>query len=137
MIKLQQLNTFLEISRAGSIRKAAEVMGLSQPALSRSLTLLEQELGVRLLERSVHGVAVTEAGRTLLSKARLIASPGPFGAIPCSWQIGAVKSIPLNPSLCIACTAMKSASRWRSRYERMASMHASWPEASKPVALLA
>jgi LysR family transcriptional regulator of abg operon len=72
MIKLQQLNAFLEISRAGSIRKAAEALGLAQPSLSRSLTLLERELGVRLLDRSVHGVSVTPAGRALLSKARLI-----------------------------------------------------------------
>jgi LysR family transcriptional regulator of abg operon len=72
MIKLQQLNAFLEISRAGSIRKAADALGLAQPSLSRSLTLLERELGVRLLQRSVRGVTVTPAGRTLLAKARLI-----------------------------------------------------------------
>ncbi|MEN9775170.1 MAG: hypothetical protein RL322_2240 [Pseudomonadota bacterium] len=72
MIKLQQLHAFLEISRAGSIRQAAAAMGLSQPSVSRSLTLLEQELGVRLLERSVRGVSVTASGRTLLAKARLI-----------------------------------------------------------------
>ncbi len=62
----------MEAARSGSIRKAAEVLGLSQPSLSRSLTLLEREVGTPLLRRSVRGVSVTPAGKTLLSKARLI-----------------------------------------------------------------
>lgn len=72
MIKLHQLQAFMEAARSGSIRKAAEVLGLSQPSLSRSLTLLEREVGTPLLRRSVRGVSVTPAGKTLLSKARLI-----------------------------------------------------------------
>ncbi|MEY4266167.1 MAG: hypothetical protein RIS90_702 [Pseudomonadota bacterium] len=72
MIKLQQLQAFLEATKSGSIRKAAEVLGLSQPSLSRSLTLLEREIGTPLLRRSVRGVSVTPAGRKLLTRARLI-----------------------------------------------------------------
>jgi LysR family transcriptional regulator, regulator of abg operon len=72
MIKLHQLQAFLEAAKSGSIRKAAEELGLSQPSLSRSLTLLEREVGTPLLRRSVRGVSVTPAGRKLLSRARLI-----------------------------------------------------------------
>lgn len=72
MIKLHQLQAFMEAARSGSIRKAAEVLGLSQPSLSRSLTVLEREVGTSLLRRSVRGVSVTPAGKVLLSKARLI-----------------------------------------------------------------
>lgn len=56
---------FFAIAEAGSIHRAAELLGLSQPALTVSLRNLEQELNVALLERSVKGVTLTPAGRLL------------------------------------------------------------------------
>jgi DNA-binding transcriptional LysR family regulator len=62
----EALRTFLEIHRAGGITRAAAALHRSQPAVSRRLALLEQELGVALFERIRGGVALTEAGKALL-----------------------------------------------------------------------
>ena len=66
----KRLRDLLKIIEEGSFTRAAEVLGVSQPALSNSIALLEHELGVRVLERDRHGAAVTEYGRTLEGYAR-------------------------------------------------------------------
>ena len=58
---------FLVIARAGSISAAARELGLSQPTLSRRLSLLEQQLGVTLLIRTPSGLRTTAAGDRLLN----------------------------------------------------------------------
>lgn len=69
---LRALRYFSEIVRYGSFGKAAEGIPLSQPALSKSIHLLEDELGVSLLERGRRGVGVktTAAGEIVLRHAR-------------------------------------------------------------------
>jgi len=69
---LQQLRTFLAIVDYGSFRRAARELGLSQAGLTNSLQALESSLGVSLLSRSAQGVSLTEGGKTLLDRARLI-----------------------------------------------------------------
>lgn len=59
------MRAFVTIAELRSFRSAAEVLGVSQPALSRRLKALEQALGVALLERSTRHVAPTIAGRQL------------------------------------------------------------------------
>lgn len=49
----------------GSVSKAASVLGITQPSLSQTLAKIESELGAKLLERSVHGVTVTPAGKVV------------------------------------------------------------------------
>lgn len=66
---LRQLEYFREIADMGSINEAARRLNMSQPPLSYQLKLLEDELGVRLFERSRQGVALTEAGKLLYSRA--------------------------------------------------------------------
>ncbi len=66
-----RLAVFRTVSQEMSFRKAAEVLHLSQPAVSQQIRALEQEAGVRLFDRASgegHGtqIALTEAGRTLL-----------------------------------------------------------------------
>ena len=53
----------LTVAECKSISKAAEVLYISQPALSRYISKLEQELGLELFERSSDGISLTEAGR--------------------------------------------------------------------------
>lgn len=65
-MRLEQLQYFLEISTSKSISVAAENLYISQPALSRSIKALEEELGVSLLFRAVDGVRLTQAGKELL-----------------------------------------------------------------------
>jgi DNA-binding transcriptional LysR family regulator len=68
--ELLDLRAFLAIFDSGSFHKAAELLNLSQPALSRRVQGLEARLGTPLLERSTRRVAPTAAGRKLEPMAR-------------------------------------------------------------------
>ena len=71
-MKLTQLRDLAAIAQTGGLRRAARRLGLSQPALSRSLRELEAELGVRLFERSAVGMALTEAGQAFASRGQAV-----------------------------------------------------------------
>lgn len=71
-MELRQLEHLVAVVDIGSIGKAAQRLGLTQPALTQSLRRLERGLDLSLLERSPRGVLPTEAGRTLASRARII-----------------------------------------------------------------
>jgi LysR family transcriptional regulator, nitrogen assimilation regulatory protein len=60
-----RLKYFLRIAEEGSITRAAGLLGVAQPALSRQLQLLEEDLGVALFARTRRGVELTEAGERL------------------------------------------------------------------------
>lgn len=62
---LKQLRYFLRIADLGSFTRASESLHIAQPALSRHIKLLEEELGVPLFVRNGRGVKVTHAGRQL------------------------------------------------------------------------
>lgn len=70
-MKLQCIEHFIEVVTAGSIRGAARRLGMSQPALTRSLQQLEKDLGVQLMDRGVRGASLTQAGQTFLTRARV------------------------------------------------------------------
>ncbi|MFT4173046.1 MAG: LysR family transcriptional regulator [Rhodocyclaceae bacterium] len=65
-MNLNQLQTFVHVAEHGSFSKAALVLGVAQPALSRQVRALETELHETLLLRHGRGVQVTDAGRRLL-----------------------------------------------------------------------
>ena len=65
-MNLNQLNYFIHVAEHGSFSKAALVLGVAQPALSRQVRALETELRETLLLRNGRGVELTEAGRRLL-----------------------------------------------------------------------
>lgn len=68
-MKLSQLKALSAVANHGSIKKAASVLGLSQPAVSKSIQLLEEELGARLLERSARGASLTTFGEIVRKRA--------------------------------------------------------------------
>jgi LysR family transcriptional regulator of abg operon len=73
-MKLNQLRDFIAMADHGSMRSAARTLGVSAPALGKSIAQLELELQVPLLVRSARGVVLSDYGRTLLERARLIDS---------------------------------------------------------------
>lgn len=71
-VDLRRLHYLVEAIEQGSIGKAALRLGMSQPALTKSLRLLEHELDVKLLERTSTGVAATAFGRSLYEHAKAV-----------------------------------------------------------------
>ncbi|MEM6328758.1 MAG: LysR family transcriptional regulator [Planctomycetota bacterium] len=69
---LDQLRQFLRVAELGNITRAAEAMGVSQPALSRSMQRLEEEFGQPLLERKPRRVDLTDAGVLLQARAQQV-----------------------------------------------------------------
>lgn len=68
----EALRTFVTIHRAGGFSAAAERLHRSQPAISRRIALLEEELGAPLFERVAGGVTLSQAGRVLLPHAERV-----------------------------------------------------------------
>lgn len=71
-MELEQLRYFVRAAEAENFTRAAVQVGLSQPALSRSIARLEEELGQPLFERQSRKVVLTDAGRLLLDRAATI-----------------------------------------------------------------
>jgi len=65
-MKLHDLQILMAVAQAGSMNKAAVVLNMTQPAVSRSIAELERIVGVSLVDRSARGVEPTEYGRALL-----------------------------------------------------------------------
>lgn len=68
-MELTALQAFTEVARTGSFSEAAETMFLTQPAISKRVAVLENELGAKLFDRIGKKVGLTEAGRALLPRA--------------------------------------------------------------------
>jgi DNA-binding transcriptional LysR family regulator len=81
MPELRRLRYFVAVATERNFTRAAERLHVAQPALSRQVRLLERELGVELLRRTTHEVALTDAGRFLLERA-----PGVLGATDDLWR---------------------------------------------------
>jgi molybdate transport repressor ModE-like protein len=71
-VKHNQLKALAAIAQHGSIRSAARSVFLSQPALTKAVRELEQELGVPLVSRSARGAQLTEYGQAVYARAKLI-----------------------------------------------------------------
>lgn len=69
-MQTHHLRHFLGVADAGSITRAAEHLGVAQPALTQSIKRLELQLGVALFKRSRRGVTLTEAGQAILDDVR-------------------------------------------------------------------
>src|SRR5436309_9191760 len=67
-LKWRDLHVFYTVVQHGSMAKAAVQLGVSQPAVSEVIADLEHALGVRLLDRSSHGIDPTMYGNALLKR---------------------------------------------------------------------
>lgn len=66
------LRSFLAVAEHRTITRASRALGLTQPALTRRLQLLEEDVGAQLFERSRRGMALTDAGRLVCDEARVL-----------------------------------------------------------------
>ncbi|MCA1051105.1 LysR family transcriptional regulator [Priestia aryabhattai] len=71
-MEIRVLRYFLTVAREGNITKAADVLHVTQPTLSRQLKDLEQELGKKLFIRSSHSITLTDEGMLLRNRAEEI-----------------------------------------------------------------
>jgi DNA-binding transcriptional LysR family regulator len=70
MLENYRVQVFRAVAEQASFRRAAEQLHISQPSVSQHVQLLEDELGMRLLDRTSTGIRITPAGEVLLSFAR-------------------------------------------------------------------
>lgn len=98
-VELRHLRYFVAVAGELNFTKAARLVRIAQPALSRQIRQLEDEVGVRLLERDSQGVRLTEAGTAFLAEARSLlahseraigVARGKDGAAPAHLDIGYV-----------------------------------------------
>lgn len=109
-MELQQLRYFVCIVDVGSVSRASQTLHVAQPALSQQINRLEEELGVKLLVRSVRGVTPTEVGAAIYRQAQsvlrqieathLIAAQtdtGPAGPVTVGlpWTMSTLLGVPL------------------------------------------
>ena len=69
-MELRHLRSLIAVAEEEHITRAAERLGVAQPALSRLIKTIEQEIGLQLFRRVPRGVELTDAGRSLLDGAR-------------------------------------------------------------------
>lgn len=69
-MEFKQLAALITVADVGSVTKAAKLLHLVQPAVTRQIRLLEEELGVALFQRTHQGMVLTDAGEQLVVRAR-------------------------------------------------------------------
>ena len=72
MINLQLLEQFVTVAQEGTLSKAAQVLLMSQPSLTRNMQNLEEDLGVQLFERRRNRLVLTETGHYTVQEAQLL-----------------------------------------------------------------
>lgn len=117
-MRLTQLRHFIAAAECGSVRAAARRVGITQPAMTKSLQQLERALGARFLLRGARGVALTPAGRAFLARARVVDSElrhahEELTALRGGTDGGAV-AIGIGPALCVA--VPQAMAHFRSRF---------------------
>src|SRR5258708_5221866 len=71
-LKLRDLHILLAVVQRGSMAKAAAELAISQPAVSKAIADMEYTLGLRLLDRTRHGIEPTTYGRVLIKRGTTI-----------------------------------------------------------------
>ena len=122
VMELRQLRYFTEIVDAGSVTRASQSLHVAQPALSLQISRLEDELGKKLLMRSVRGVTPTQAGAAVYKQAQLIlkqveatqmiahqSDDGPAGAVTVGlpWTVTSVLGLKLLQEIRTQCPAVR------------------------------
>ena len=116
MLTPDQLAYFLAVAELGSVSRAAARLHLTQPALSRHIKALEQELGCALFARTGRGMSTTEAGKRLEARARpLLSQLASLSADIADVPVHGEVTLAVTPSLGLAWTA-KTLQAFRGAY---------------------
>lgn len=119
-MNLEQLQSFVTVAHLGNFTRAAELLHLAQPSLSRQIASLENDLGAELFHRARGGSTLTSAGEALLPLARRMLSDAESVrrelAELAGLQRGRVR-LGATPTLCISLVA-----------EVLGSFHTAYPE---------
>lgn len=116
-MEFHQLRYFVAAAEDLSISRAAERLHVSQPALSRQIAVLENEIGVPLFDRIKKRIYLTEAGRFFLPKARQILCDAEasaqqlreqFGHVPRTYRVGFITPL-LDDVVAPAVRALRAA----------------------------
>lgn len=75
-MEIYQIRAFVTVARLGNLTRAAEALGLTQPAVTAQIKALEQSLGVALFERSAGRLTLAKSGETLLPTAEAVLALG-------------------------------------------------------------
>lgn len=70
-INLELYRTFCTVASIGNITKASKILLVSQPAVTKTINTLENQLGTKLFTRTKHGVSLTEDGKSLYNNLKL------------------------------------------------------------------
>ncbi len=100
---LKQLRALVTIAETGNVTKAAELLNIVQPAVSRQLKLLEEDVGTPLFDRESHGMKLNEAGITLVEYARRIlheVDKAKAEIRPSQNSVSGIVTVGLLPSTC-------------------------------------
>ena len=108
---LKQLRHLVAIIDHESFSRAADAVAISQPALTRSIKLLEQRLGVALLERTTRSVSPTPAGERLYKRAKLILNETDAAISEVREDLGRSKPLRIGIAPMFATTIVPSAIR--------------------------
>jgi len=99
---LKQLRALVTVAETGNVTRASALLNTVQPAVSRQLRLLEEDVGVTLFERSRHGMELTDAGRTFVECARRVlyeVERARSEVSPSHGPVGGVVTVGLLPSM--------------------------------------
>jgi len=69
MLEFKQLRYFIAVAESSSFSKAAQKLYISQPALSQQISKMEEELGIKLIQRNTRSIQLTAAGKDLYQRA--------------------------------------------------------------------
>jgi len=72
LVDLKRLRYIVEAARAGSVTAAARVLAITQPALTRNIAEVEEELGIQIFHRLPTGIVLTEEGEEFVDRSRII-----------------------------------------------------------------
>lgn len=68
-MEIYQLRAFVTVAKLGSLTRAAEVLHVTQPAVTAQIKTLEEELGITVFDRRPGGIVLTRAGELMLADA--------------------------------------------------------------------